>query len=399
MSETPTVSETPTMSPTSTGSPTDDTLRRAPKAVLHDHLDGGLRPQTILEIADAVGYQSLPAHDANALGVWFRDSANSGSLPRYLETFDQTLAVMQTEEGLFRVASESVQDLAADGVVYAESRYAPEQHLATGLSLEQVIEAVNAGLREGERLAAEAGSPIRVTGLLTAMRHAAKSREIAELAVRYRDEGVSGFDIAGAEAGYPPTRHLDAFEYLRRENAHFTIHAGEAFGLKSIWEAIQWCGADRLGHGVRIVDDITIAGLPFTEWVERAAASGTTLDDVDLTTVHLGLLAAYVRDTRIPLEMCPSSNLQTGAAKSIALHPISLLKRLRFRVTLNTDNRLMSGTTMTREASLLVADAGWTLEDLRWVTINALKSSFLPFDQRLALIDEVVKPGYGELLS
>ncbi len=385
--------------PTKPITPTDETLRRAPKVLIHDHLDGGLRPQTLLDLAGTIGYEGLPAQDADSLGAWFRDSADSGSLPRYLETFDQTLAVMQTEEGLFRTASECVQDLAADGVVYAESRYAPEQHLRAGLSLEQVIEAVNAGLRDGERAAAASGSTIRVTALLTAMRHAAKSREIAELAVRYRDQGVSGFDIAGAEAGYPPTRHLDAFEYLRRENAHFTIHAGEAFGLKSIWEAIQWCGADRLGHGVRIVDDITIEGAPFPEWVETAAAGGrTTLDDVDLGTVHLGLLAAYVRDTRIPLEMCPSSNIQTAAAKSVGLHPISLLKRLRFRVTLNTDNRLMSGTSMSREASLLVNQAGWTLEDLRWVTINAMKSSFLPFDQRLAIIDETIKPGYAALL-
>src|SRR6476619_6159432 len=227
-------------------------IRRAPKALLHDHLDGGLRPQTVIEIADQVGYAALPATDAQSLGAWFRESADSGSLVRYLETFDHTLAVMQTADGLRRVAREAVLDLAEEGVVYAESRYAPEQHLEAGLQLEDVVEAVNAGFREGEGLAAEAGHPIRVTALLTAMRHAAKSTEIAELAVRYRDEGVAGFDIAGAEAGFPPTRHLDAFEYLRRENAHFTIHAGEAFGLPSIWEAIQWCGADRLGHGVRI---------------------------------------------------------------------------------------------------------------------------------------------------
>ena len=255
---------------------------------------------------------------------------------------------MQTAEGLRRVARECVLDLAADGVVYAESRYAPEQHLSEGLALEDVVEAVNAGFREGEEQAAKAGTPIRVTALLTAMRHAAKSTEIAELAVRYRDQGVAGFDIAGAEAGFPPTRHLDAFEYLRRENAHFTIHAGEAFGLPSIWEAIQWCGADRLGHGVRIVDDITVGDKAFGDDVAAAVAADT--DDV-----HLGRLAAYVRDTRIPLEMCPSSNVQTGAAESVALHPISLLKRLRFRVTVNTDNRLMSGTSMSREMGLLVA--------------------------------------------
>jgi adenosine deaminase len=371
---------------------TADKILRAPKALLHDHLDGGLRPQTVIEIADEVGYAGLPADDAASLAQWFRESADSGSLVRYLETFDHTLAVMQTADGLRRVARESVLDLAADGVVYAESRYAPEQHLQAGLELEDVVEAVNAGFREGEEEAAAAGNPIRVTALLTAMRHAAKSTEIAELAVRYRDQGVAGFDIAGAEAGFPPTRHLDAFEYLRRENAHFTIHAGEAFGLPSIWEAIQWCGADRLGHGVRIVDDLTIKGAPFGDDVAKAIAA-------DGDDVRLGRLAAYIRDRRIPLEMAPSSNVQTGAAESIALHPISLLKRLRFRVTVNTDNRLMSGTSMSREMGLLVEEAGWSLEDLRWVTINAMKSAFIPFDERLVIIDDVVKPGYAALLD
>lgn len=369
-----------------------DRIQRAPKALLHDHLDGGLRPQTILEIADEVGYTELPAADAASLGQWFRDSADSGSLERYLETFDHTLAVMQTSDGLRRVARECVLDLAADGVVYAESRYAPEQHLRAGLSLEEVVEAVNAGFREGEEEAAAEGNQIRVTALLTAMRHAAKSTEIAELAVRYRDKGVAGFDIAGAEAGFPPTRHLDAFEYLRRENAHFTIHAGEAFGLPSIWEAIQWCGADRLGHGVRIVDDIVVNDRPFADDVAAAIAA-------EPGEVRLGRLAAYIRDTRIPLEMCPSSNVQTGAAESVALHPISLLKRLRFRVTVNTDNRLMSGTSMSREMQLLAEEAGWSLQDMRWVTINAMKSAFIPFDERLAIIEDVVKPRYAELLG
>ncbi|HET7658997.1 MAG TPA: adenosine deaminase [Oryzihumus sp.] len=371
---------------------TDDQIRRAPKALLHDHLDGGLRPQTIIEIAETVGYQGLPATDAESLGQWFRDSADSGSLERYLETFDHTLAVMQTVEGLHRVARECVEDLAGDGVVYAEIRYAPEQHLQAGLSLEDVVEAVNEGFRQGEKRAADAGHPIRVTALLTAMRHAAKSTEIAELVVRYRDQGVAGFDIAGAEAGFPPTRHLDAFEYLRRENAHFTIHAGEAFGLPSIWEAIQWCGADRLGHGVRIVDDLSVGDLPYTADPARFSAA-------DPAEVALGRLSSYVRDRRIPLEMCPSSNLQTAAADSIAHHPITLLKRLKFRVTVNTDNRLMSGTSMSREMGLLVAEAGWTVEDLRWVTINAMKSAFIPFDERLAIIEDVVKPGYAALLA
>jgi adenosine deaminase len=371
--------------------------REAPKVLLHDHLDGGLRPSTIIELAHAKGYDALPAGGADSLARWFRDSADSGSLPRYLETFDHTLAVMQTRDELFRVASECAQDLAADGVVYAESRYAPEQHLDAGLTLEGVVEAVNAGFRDGEAKAAQSGHRIRVTALLTAMRHAAKSTEIAQLAVRYRGQGVSGFDIAGAEAGHPPTRHLDAFEYLRRESAHFTIHAGEAFGLPSIWEAIQWCGADRLGHGVRIVDDITIDGAPFGEWLEGAQSNPAALVEVELDRVRLGRLAAYVRDTRIPLEMCPSSNVQTSAALSISLHPITLLKRLRFRVTLNTDNRLMSGTSMSREAVLLEEAAAWDLADLRWVTINAMKSAFIPFDERLTLINDVIKPGYAAL--
>ncbi len=352
-------------------------IRRAPKVLLHDHLDGGLRPQTIIDLAAEIGYDRLPSQDAEALAAWFVESADSGSLERYLDTFAHTVAVMQTPEALRRVAAECAQDLAADGVVYAEIRYAPELHLAGGLDLVEVVEAVQRGFRDGEQLAAAAGHPIRVRTLLTAMRQAARSREVAELVVAYRDQGVAGFDIAGAEAGFPPTRHLDAFEYLRRENAHFTIHAGEGFGLPSIWEALQWCGADRLGHGVRIVDDIEV----------REDGS-----------VHLGRLAAYVRDQRVPLEMCPSSNIQTGAAASIAEHPIGLLTRLRFRVTVNTDNRLMSGTSMSREMERLVAAFGYGLADLQWFTVNAMKSAFLPFDERLAIIDEIVKPGYAKLM-
>jgi adenosine deaminase len=367
-----------------------DLVQRAPKVLLHDHLDGGLRPATIIEIARETGYGALPATDADELGAWFREAADSGSLVRYLETFAHTVAVMQTRESLVRVASECAQDLAADGVVYAEVRFAPEQHLVGGLDLPEVVEAVLEGFRQGEHAAAAAGHRIKVGTLVTAMRHAANSREIARLAVQYRDLGVCGFDIAGAEAGFPPTRHLDAFEYLRRENAHFTIHAGEAFGLPSIWEAIQWCGADRLGHGVRIVDDLRVGSRPYG--ADPQADAAARVEDVTL-----GRLAAYVRDMRIPLEMAPSSNVQTGAAPSIAAHPIGLLARLRFRVTLNTDNRLMSGTSMSREMQLLVDEAGWGVDDLRWVTVNAMKSAFLPFDQRLALINSVIKPGYAEL--
>jgi adenosine deaminase len=353
--------------------PSYDEIVKAPKALLHDHLDGGLRPATILELAEQIGHP-LPAADPASLGRWFADAADSGSLERYLETFVHTVAVMQTAEALHRVAFECALDLAADGVVYAEVRFAPEQHLQRGLTLSQVVEAVLAGFRDGCAAAAEAGTPIRIGTLLTAMRHAARSMEIAELSVRYRDIGVVGFDIAGAEAGFPPTRHLDAFEYLHRENFHFTIHAGEAFGLPSIWQAIQWCGADRLGHGVRIVDDISGDG-------------------------RLGRLAAYVRDKRIPLELCPSSNVQTGAVSSIAEHPIGLLHDLRFRVTVNTDNRLMSGTTMSREMALLVEAFGYGWAELQWFTVNAMKSAFIPFDERLVLINEMIKPAYAKLLG
>lgn len=356
----------------------ETSIRRAPKVLLHDHLDGGLRPQSIIELAADCGYDNLPTTDAAALGTWFFDAANSGSLERYLETFDHTLAVMQTADGLHRVASECAQDLAADGVVYAEVRFAPEQHVSTGLSLTQVVEAALAGVSEGMATAQAAGHTIRVQLLLSAMRQHARAREIAEFAVAYRDQGVAGFDIAGPEAGFPPTRYLDAFEYLQRENAHFTIHAGEAFGLPSISEALQWCGAERLGHGVRIIDDIEIG------------ADGQAT---------LGRLASYVRDRRIPLEMCPTSNLQTGAVASIADHPIGLLEKLRFRVTVNTDNRLMSNVTMTSEMWALVQAFGYGWDTLQWLTLNAMKSAFLPFDERLAIINDVIKPGYAQLMA
>jgi adenosine deaminase len=220
------------------------------------------------------------------------------------------------------------------------------------------------------------GRPIVVGLLLSAMRQAARSVEIAELAVRHREGGVLGFDVAGPEAGYPPTRYLDAFQLIAHENFHFTIHAGEAFGLPSIWEALQFCGAERLGHGVRIVDDIV------TQPDGRIA---------------MGRLAAYVRDRRIPLEMCPTSNVDTGAVALLADHPIDLLKRLRFRVTLNTDNRLMSNISLSDEFASMVATFGWDLADMEWVTLNAIKSAFLPFDGRLRIINEQVKPGYARL--
>ena len=356
-------------------SPSLEVLRAAPKVCLHDHLDGGLRPQTIIDLAGEIGHE-LPAPNAEALANWFHDAASSGPLERYLSTFVHTVAVMQSADNLRRVARELVEDLVADGVVYGETRWAPEQHVEAGLTPAQAVEAVRDGLAEGMDAAAAAGRPIVVRQLLTAMRHNRPSREIADLAIAYRDSGVAGFDIAGAEAGYPPTRYLDAFDYLKRNNAFFTIHAGEAFGLPSIWEAVQICGANRLGHGVRIIDDISLGpdGRP-----------------------RLGELAAYIRDQRIPLEMCPSSNVHTGAAASIAEHPLGLLRQLRFRVTVNTDNRLMSRTTLSREFALLSEAFGYTLDDVRWFTINAAKSAFYPFDRRLALIEDVLKPGFDAL--
>ena len=358
--------------------PVLDSIRRAPKVLLHDHLDGGLRPETVLELAEHCGYQDLPAHTAPELAHWFRTAADSGSLELYLETFAHTVAVMQTPEGLSRVARECAEDLADDNVVYAEVRFAPEQHLEQGLTLDEVVEHVLEGFRAGESAARAVGREIRIGCLLTAMRHAARSREIAELAVRFRDRGVVGFDIAGAEAGNPPSRHLDAFEYMRDANAHFTIHAGEAFGLPSIHEAIAFCGADRLGHGVRIVDDVSAS---------------------DDGNHKLGRLANYVRDMRIPLELCPTSNVQTGVVAALADHPFGLLADLRFRVTVNTDNRLMSDTSMSREMAALVDTFGYGWVDLERFTINAMKSAFLPFDQRLALIDDVIKPGYAVLVG
>jgi adenosine deaminase len=352
-------------------SPTIDEIRRAPKVLLHDHLDGGLRPATVIELAADVGYDALPTTDEADLADWFSAGAARQDLELYLETFAHTVAVLQTKDALVRVAAECAEDLAADGVVYAEVRFAPELHLEGGLTPDEVVEAVQSGFRLGT-----AGTTLTVGTLVTAMRHAAHSTEIAELAIRHRDEGVVGFDIAGSEAGNPPTRHLDAFRLVASENFHITIHAGEAFGLPSIWEAVQLCGAERLGHGVRIVDDITVG------------------DDGRAT---LGRLASFVRDRRVPLEMCPTSNVNTGVCGSIRDHPIGLLGALRFRVTVNTDNRLMSGVSLTSEMAALVDAFGYGWDDIEWLTLNAMKSSFWPFDQRLRIINELVKPRFAAL--
>ena len=353
-----------------------DTIRAAPKALLHDHLDGGLRPTTIVDLAAEYGYGGLPTTDPDELAAWIRRGADRKSLELYLETFAHTVGVMQERDAIVRVAAECAEDLAADGVAYAEVRSAPELSTERGLTLDEVVAANLEGFKVGAQRAAEAGRPIVMKMLVTAMRQAARSVEVAECAVRWRDAGVVGFDIAGPEDGYRPTRHLDAFELVRRENFHITIHAGESFGLPSIWEALQFCGAERLGHGVRIVDDITVR---------------------DDGSVELGRLAAFVRDRRIPLEMCPTSNVHTAAAASIREHPFDLLRRLRYRVTVNTDNRLMSGVTLSSEFAALDEAFGLGLGEMEWLTINAMKSAFAPFDERIRIINEVVKPGYARL--
>jgi adenosine deaminase len=334
-----------------------------PKVLLHDHLDGGLRPSTIVELAAEIGHE-LPTTDADELGRWFVEASAAGSLELYLETFAHTVAVMQSTEALRRVAFEAATDLAADGVVYAEVRFAPEQHVLGGLSLQDVVDAVLAGFADAEG--------IRVGTILSAMRHLDRADEIAALALANRDAGVVGFDIAGPEAGYPPSRHASAFAALRHAQFPVTVHAGEAAGLDSIAEAVE-VGACRIGHGVGLAED----------------ASVDELGD------RLGTLAHWVRDRRIPLELCPSSNVQTGAAASIAEHAVTRLRALGMAVTVNTDNRLQSGTSLSRELTLLVQEAGWTLADLEDVAVTAAAHSFAHHDERIALIETVIRPAYA----
>ena len=351
--------------------PTPEQIAAAPKVLLHDHLDGGLRPQTVIDLADETGYTALPTTDPAELAEWMKRGADRKDLVLYLDTFAHTTGVMQTAAALHRVARECAEDLAADGVVYAEVRFAPELHTEQGLSMDDVLEAVTSGFADGSD-----GTPLTIRAICSAMRQLDKSLEVSQLAVRWRDRGVVGFDIAGPENGFPPDEHMLAFQFAERENFHFTIHAGEAYGPKSIWKALQFCGAERLGHGVRIIDDIEVSedGEP-----------------------QLGRLANYIRDRRIPLEVCPSSNLHTGVVDDLADHPIKLFKDLKFRVTLNTDNRLMSDISMSKEMQNMVDVFGWDLLDMQWLTVNAMKSAFLPFDERLVLINEVIKPTYATL--
>jgi adenosine deaminase len=346
------------------------TLARAPKVLLHDHLDGGLRPRTVLELADEAGYRDLPADEPEALGRWFREAADSGSLVRYLETFAHTVAVMQRPEAVQRVARECALDLAADGVVYAEVRMAPE--LLTGMSLDTAVEALLDGYAQGAREAAAAGRPIVVGALLCAMRQADRWVEVAEQVVRRRGTGVVGFDLAGPEDGFPPDRIPEAIALLDRADAHRTIHAGEAAGIDSIRAALDGARAERLGHGVRIADEVPVDG-------------------------PLGPVAQRVLDQRVPLEVAPSSNVQTGAYPSLAEHPVDRLHRAGFAVTLNTDNRLMSGVSLTSEFTDVVGTHGWDWADVQTVTERALAASFAEESERARLLADVVRPGYAGL--
>lgn len=344
-------------------------IRGLPKVLLHEHLDGGLRPTTVIDLARDHGYRELPTTDPGELAAWFHRGAQKGNLPEYLAGFRHTAAVMQTPEALERVAFEFIEDMHLDGVVYAEVRFAPLLHTAAGLTQDQVVAAVLGGLERGrDAFGVEWGL------IVCALRHLDRSLEAAELAIRWRDAGVVGFDLAGGEEGFPPKKHLAAFQAIKRANFHITIHAGEAFGPRSIWQALQYCGAHRLGHATRLRDD--------TE----------TLPDGSL---KLGSLAQYVLDRRIPLEMCLLSNLHTGACTRIEDHPFGDFLRHGFRVCLNTDDRLMSDTSMTRETALAAEAFRLSLDDLEKLALNAMKSAFAPHHQRIALIFERITPGYA----
>ena len=351
---------------------TDEIIRKVPKVELHEHLDGGLRPETIIELAKERNIE-IPSMDPKELADWFHRGCNEKSLSLYLDTFKVTTAVMQDKESLFRVAKEEVEDLAKENVVYAEIRFAPELHTKGGLNLEEVVSTVLKGLQAGRK---ETGMEFGL--ILCAMRHERPelSLEIAELAVAFRERGVVGFDLAGDEYGHPAKKHLDAFQYIRNNNFNITIHAGEAFGLESIWQAIQICEAHRIGHGVRIVEDMVV-------------------EDGEIK--KMGTLAHFIQDKRIPLEMCLTSNIGTGAVNCYEEHPFPMLFRNHFRVFLSSDNRLMSNTNLSKEMSIAVNEYGFDIHDLEKCTINAMKSAFIHHDDKLKIIYGIIKPGYKKI--
>lgn len=356
---------------------TADEILRAPKILLHDHNDGGLRPQTMIDIAEEIDYTKLPTHDPGELQKWFFAACSEGTLELYLETFEHTISLMQTPEQIIRVNRECAIDLARSGVVYAEVRGAPELFTRKGLSLDQVIESTIEGYKQGMAEAAREGFTIRVEGLLCALRHNQFADEVAHKVAKYHGKGVVGFDIAGPEMGFPPQDHISAFNYLRENNIKYTIHAGEAAPVESISLAVRECHANRIGHGIRLIDDITFNG----------------------EEVVLGSLAKEILDKQIALEMAPTSNLQTGGAASYADHPIGRMKKLGFNVTINTDNRLMSNTSMVKEMTEISSAHSWTLQDLQDVTENAMNSAFIPQDEISDILNNQIKTGYKELAT
>lgn len=351
---------------------TEEVVRSVPKVLLHDHLDGGLRPKTIIELAKKQGYDKLPTKDPAELAEWFHRGANKGSLVEYLQGFEHTTGVMQTRESLERVAYEMMEDMKNDGVCYVETRFAPVFHTQKGLYYEETVDAVLAGLEKGKK---EFGVGYGL--ILCGMRNMKNTLDIAELSVNFRNQGVVGFDLAGEEGGYPPKRHLDAFQFIQRANFNITIHAGEAFGKESIWQAIQWCGAHRIGHATHLKEDFTY--------------------DKDGNVIAFGELAQYILDKRIPLEICLLSNVHTGAVDKIENHPFGTLFKEKFRVTINTDDRLMSDTTMTNEFLLAIKYFNLTLDDIEKITINSMKSAFIHYNKRLYYIYSIIKPGYQKI--
>lgn len=350
-------------------------ISQLPKVSLHDHLEGGLRPQSLIEMTHADGGR-LPAEDADTLAAWFLQQSTSGSLTEYLKSFSVTSAVLQTRDNLYRVAREYVLDLAGDGVIYGEVRWAPEKNLERGLTLDEVVVAVADGIKDGIAVASTEGHTIDVRLLLAAMRDNSRSLDIAELAVRHRSNRVVGFDIAGAEQGYLPRRHRAAFDYCADHFLPTTVHAGEAAGVDSIASAVIDGRAQRLGHGVRIAQDITFEN-----------------HDSGDTREALGPVARWVRDREIVLEISPSSNWQTGVfawrGDKISDHPFDDLRRAGFAVTVNTDNKLMSGTTLTRELKLLSDTFGYGLDEIEQFQLTAAGGAFVGKNQRAELVDRI----------
>lgn len=339
---------------------TDDTLRALPKTVLHEHLDGSLRIDTILDLAQQFGYEGLPGSDNESLATQLH-MVGSGSLPRYLQAFDHTIAVMQHEEALNRVAFENLEDLANDGVVYAEIRFGPSLHTTGGLPRDAVVEAVIDGFARAKN---EYGISWGI--IIDALRQEHDSEAVAAVAIRYSRKGVVGFDLSGPEAGYPVTDHLVALRLAKQHGLGITIHAGEGDGVHSIWKAVALGSARRIGHGVRIVEDCVIA---------------------DGEIVELGSVAQMILDHRIVLEVCPTSNRDTALVESPAHHPLGMLYRAGFAVTLSADNRLMSNITLTDEYISAEREFGFDQAVFDEMNRTALHAGFGDWTVRKTLID------------